>query len=151
VKLPAIPSPMRLDHITPSLYEELRACPAKATWSAGGERGGLPAHPVELLGVAFHRVMAAAQNGELGDQVEVRKLAARSLFDQIAESLHHDAHPLVRLKFRRVRGFRTTTFFESALLSWRPWWSRCRRRQEALVGALPRCRSGAFARQTARS
>jgi hypothetical protein len=52
-----------------------------------------------LLGVAFHRVMEAAQTAELGDLVDARRVNARALFDQIADSLYHDAHPLVRLKF----------------------------------------------------
>lgn len=98
MNIPETPSLTRLDHITPSLYEELQTCRAKAAWSTGGDLRALPAHPKGLLGVAFHVVMAAAQTGQLGD-VDVRQNNARSLFDEVAASLHRDLHPLVRLKF----------------------------------------------------
>jgi hypothetical protein len=99
MKIPEVPAPTRIDHITPSLYEELLVCPAKVTWASGGDRNALPPHPMALLGVAFHGVMEAAQRAELGENVDLRRRNARELFDHIADSLHAEAHPLLRVKF----------------------------------------------------
>jgi hypothetical protein len=99
MKIPEVPAPTRIDHITPSLYEELLVCPAKVTWASAGDRNALPPHPMALLGVAFHGVMEDAQRGELGENVDLRRRNARERFDHIADALHAEAHPLLRVKF----------------------------------------------------
>jgi hypothetical protein len=94
---PEPPEANPLTHISPSLYEALMSCRAKAMWLAHGRSGDLPRHPMALLGTCFHQVMEASAEGRL-DGHEPRE-AARGLFDTLAARAHERAHPLLRLKF----------------------------------------------------
>ncbi|MFZ5872426.1 MAG: PD-(D/E)XK nuclease family protein [Actinomycetota bacterium] len=99
MRVPDVPTPRAVPAISPSLYEALLACPAKAVWYAHGSRDALAPHPAALLGTCFHAVMEALQKGRLlGDAAE-RQNSARSLFDEVARQVHTDAHPLLRVKF----------------------------------------------------
>lgn len=97
--IPDPPTPSPIDRISPTLYETLLGCPARAVWSAHGRRGVLAPHPSALLGICFHGVMEAVQKGHIsGDEDETRS-AAREVFDGLAASIHADAHPLLKVKF----------------------------------------------------
>jgi PD-(D/E)XK nuclease superfamily len=94
---PPIPSPIK--SISPTLYETLLACPARAAWVASGHRDKLVPHPSAILGTCFHRVMEAVQRTEITGSPDECRLRARSLFDDSAGRIHSDAHPLIRVKF----------------------------------------------------
>lgn len=97
--LPDPPAPRAINSISPTLYETLLNCPARAAWLANGRRDALVQHPSAILGTCFHAVMEAAQKGKItGDPDETRP-AARILFDNIASRIHSEAHPLIRVKF----------------------------------------------------
>lgn len=97
--IPAPPTPKHVDRISPSLYETLLGCPARACSYVSGQLDALPVHPSALLGRCFHGVMEAAQKGEIvGDERECRD-AARGYFDKMAATLHAGAQPLLRAKF----------------------------------------------------
>ncbi len=99
MKVPEPPKPVRLDHISPSIYEVSLNCLAKAVWYAQGDRRTLPDHPAAILGVCFHTVVAASHYGNLrGDGKSVRE-NARNLFDKQANSLYEGVHPLMKAKF----------------------------------------------------
>lgn len=99
MRIPPAPVPQPSPSISPSLYEDLLICRAKAAWRIGGDRAGFPSHPAALLGTAFHAVVEAANTGEIAALAEQRRLAAREIFDRIASAVHQRAHPLMRLKF----------------------------------------------------
>jgi hypothetical protein len=99
VKLPDLPKATAIAHVSPSLYEALLSCRAKALWYAHGRSGAAPQHPMALLGTCFHEVMEASAEGLL-DRNDPRT-DARSRFDQLATEAHERAHPLLRLKFPR--------------------------------------------------
>ncbi len=94
---PLAPSP--IDRISPSLYETLLGCPARAAWSAQGPRDALAPHPLALLGTCFHGVMEAVQKGQISASGDEGREAARQLFDQLAAEIHAHAHPLLKVKF----------------------------------------------------
>lgn len=96
---PPEPAPAPIQAISPSLYEALLLCPARATWYANGSRSILPTHPSALLGTCFHAVMEALQRGIAhGDEDECRE-GARRAFDELAARIHGEAQPLLRVKF----------------------------------------------------
>lgn len=97
--IPEPPALKRAEHVTPSLYETLLGCPARAAWHIGGRRNTLAPHPLALLGTCFHAVMEGVQRGEVRGDGEERRRAARDLFDRIASDLHGGTHALLRVKF----------------------------------------------------
>ncbi|HEV8650572.1 MAG TPA: PD-(D/E)XK nuclease family protein [Actinomycetes bacterium] len=99
VLIPDPPAPSRIDRISPSLYETLLGCPARAAWSAFGRRDALAPHPLALLGTCFHGVMEAVQKGQIAGSADECRFAARDCFDRLAASIHADAHPLLKVKF----------------------------------------------------
>lgn len=99
MRVPDVPTPQAVPAISPSLYEALLACPAKAVWYAHGSRDALAPHPAALLGTCFHAVMEALQKGRITGDAAERQNSARSLFDEVARQVHTDAHPLLRVKF----------------------------------------------------
>ena len=99
MRIPAAPAPQPSPSISPSLYEDLLVCRAKAAWRIGGDRAGFPSHPAALLGTAFHAVVEAANTSEIAGLPEQRRHGAREMFDRIASTVHQRAHPLMRLKF----------------------------------------------------
>lgn len=97
--VPEPPTLAQLERITPSIYEASISCMAKAAWYAFGQRGVLPEHPAAILGTCFHAVLAAANRGELTVASDSDRDSARGLFDKTAQTLHDQAHSLLRLKF----------------------------------------------------
>jgi hypothetical protein len=97
--IPDPPLPGPIEHISPTLYETLLTCPAKATWSAFGQRDALAPHPAALLGTCFHGVMQAAQNGMISGSADERRADAREWFDRLAAAVLRDSHPLLKVKF----------------------------------------------------
>lgn len=100
MRLPEQPTVKELKHLSPSLYEAVLACKARAAWIAFGDLEAVPSHPRALLGTCVHAVVESANNGGLpaGDP-EPRRAAAREIFDRKAKELYDRAHPLVRAKF----------------------------------------------------
>lgn len=100
--LPPIPKPAKLSALSPTLYEDLLLCRARAVWRAFGSRDATPENPAALLGTCFHEVLAAAQTGRLKHQSENQEEiaeAARQLFDQIAAEKLSRAGAVFRAKF----------------------------------------------------
>ena len=97
--VPEQPVLAQLERITPSIYEAIINCLAKAAWFALGDAGVLPQHPAAILGTAFHMVVAAAHKGELRVAGVSDRSPARDLFDKTAQNLYLGAHRLVKLKF----------------------------------------------------
>jgi len=52
--IPNAPDVMPLQQLSPSIYEALLRCRARATWAAFGDRSTLPQHPKALLGSCLH-------------------------------------------------------------------------------------------------
>ncbi len=100
VHIPAIPPPQSSDRVSPSLYEDLLTCQAKAAWHIGGDRSALPPQPAQLLGVAFHEVLEAVHRGDVGGDPDERREGARQGFDRRVAELYESAHPLLKVKFR---------------------------------------------------
>lgn len=99
MRTPQPPKPRPIEHISPTLYEALVACQARALWGAHGARDALAPHPIALLGTCFHRVMEAVQKREIFGSAEECRLAARNYFDSAATTIHSNSHPLLKLKF----------------------------------------------------
>ncbi len=100
MRVPNAPSVKPLQHLSPSIYEALLQCRARAAWVAHGDRCAVPQHPKALLGVCLHGVVEDAHKGRLaGLDGEARFVAARELFDRRAGSLYEQSHPLVHVKF----------------------------------------------------
>jgi PD-(D/E)XK nuclease superfamily len=97
--IPDSPIPALVERISPSLYEVLLGCPAKAVWYTQGERGKLAPHPAALLGTAFHGVMETANKGGFEGVVEERRNSAREKFDVLAATAYSSASPLLKTKF----------------------------------------------------
>lgn len=98
MRIPQPPAIAPLPRVSPTIYEMLRVCRARAAWAAFGERTAVPEHPMALLGTCFHAVMEKAVAGELPVE-EAGRDAARLAFDQLVASRHGLAHPLLRTKF----------------------------------------------------
>ena len=96
---PNPPTPSRIDRISPTLYETLLGCPAKASWIVFGRHDLVAAHPLAILGTCFHEVMEAVQKGQISGSADECRDAARDRFDQRATSLHASAHALLKVKF----------------------------------------------------
>ncbi|MHB1498514.1 MAG: hypothetical protein ACYCXN_11475, partial [Acidimicrobiales bacterium] len=62
---PNEPTPQAVQSISPSFYEALLGCPARAAWYISGTSGDLAPHPSALLGTCFHGVMEALQKGQI--------------------------------------------------------------------------------------
>jgi hypothetical protein len=100
MQIPELPEVRELKHLSPSLYEAVLVCKARAAWIAFGERDSVPQHSRALLGTSVHAVVEDAHNGRLpGGDDESRRTEARDLFDRKAKDLYDDAHPLLRAKF----------------------------------------------------
>lgn len=98
-----VPQPTRVDPIrqlSPSLYEALLRCRARAAWAAHGDRSVVPILPKALLGTGLHGVVEQANNGTMrGLGAEAVLTAAREAFDRSVRRLYEQAHPLLRAKF----------------------------------------------------
>lgn len=94
--LPLPPSPQPIQAISPSLYEAMRHCRARAVWARFGPRQVIPDVPNAVLGTSFHRVMEAAAERRLPPHSQVE---ARGLFDAEAQRIFEGAHPLLRNKY----------------------------------------------------
>src|SRR5687767_11662589 len=97
-----VPQPVRVDPIrqlSPSLYEVLLRCRARAAWAAHGDRTLVPSLPKALLGTCLHEVVEEANNGTMtGQGAETVLTRARAAFDRSARTLYGQAHPLLRAK-----------------------------------------------------
>jgi hypothetical protein len=100
MRLPAEPDVKPLQRLSPSLYEELLQCRARAAWTASGDRSAVPQHPKAVLGVCLHGVVEEAHKGAFAGLDGADRLAAvRQAFDRRATLLYQQAHPLLRAKF----------------------------------------------------
>src|SRR5438445_432626 len=97
--VPDAPVIRELRAITPSIYEALLVCKARADWTASGSRDRVPQHPSALLGTGFHSVVEQASRGRLPRDADGCRAAARDLFDSQTRGLLERAHPLLRAKF----------------------------------------------------
>jgi hypothetical protein len=97
--LPHPPKPAQLTRLSPTVYEALRVCRAKAAWLAFGEQGALPSRSFALLGSCFHAVAAAAQKGQLRAADGNVTAAARQMFDAEAEQRYASAHKALQAKY----------------------------------------------------
>lgn len=100
MKIPTPPKPIQISSISPSLYEDVRTCKARAAWSIAGERTALPGNAKAILGSCFHEVLAKAQKGLLPVDEEMFEVEAAKLFDATAEKKFDQSHPIIRAKFR---------------------------------------------------
>jgi hypothetical protein len=96
---PRPPKPAQLSRLSPSIYEALRVCRAKAAWLAFGERVALPGNPFAILGSCFHAVAEAAQKGLLRVADGNVTDAARKMFDDEAEQRYAEAHKALKAKY----------------------------------------------------
>lgn len=98
-----VPNPPRVEAIrqlSPSLYEALLRCRARAAWVAHGDRSQVPSIPKALLGTCLHSVVEEANRGGLsGLPSEAAMTRAREVFDTSARTQHERSHPLLRAKF----------------------------------------------------
>ncbi len=100
MRVPEQPAVKELKHLSPSLYEAVLACKARAAWIAFGDREAVPQHPTALLGTCVHAVVENAHSGGLpSGNHESRRAAAREIFDRKAKELYDRAHQLVHAKF----------------------------------------------------
>ncbi|MBI4502884.1 MAG: PD-(D/E)XK nuclease family protein [Gemmatimonadetes bacterium] len=100
MRIPDQPVAKALKHLSPSLYEAVLACKARAAWIAFGNRTDVPQHPRALLGTCVHSVVESVQTGGLQPRDdETRRAVAREAFDRKAKDLYDRAHPLLRAKF----------------------------------------------------
>lgn len=120
--IPNEPTTKKIRTVSPSLYETLLGCPARASWYASAPRGAMPPHPSGLLGTCFHAVMEGLQKGVIdGADDEERRSAARNVFDELAARMHGEAHPLIRVKFPSPQGL--------------PYYNLIRERAAAVAGS----------------
>lgn len=96
---PQPPLLKKLERLTPSLYEAILRCKARAAWYAFGERNFLPQHPSALLGICFHKVLELAHKGKLPRSRAECSAEARLQFEEEAKAQYQRVHPLVREKF----------------------------------------------------
>lgn len=100
MRIPNPPLIRPLEQLSPSIYESVVRCKARAAWTAHGQKSVVPQHPKAMLGVCLHAVIEAAHRGRLAGLDEPAQLAAaRALFDERALSRYEQAHPLLRAKF----------------------------------------------------
>ena len=100
MRIPEYPAVTELKHLSPSLYEAVLACKARAAWIAFGEHEAVPAHPWALLGISVHAVIEKTNDGGLPDgDPESRRAMAREIFDRKTAEIFAQAHPLLREKF----------------------------------------------------
>jgi hypothetical protein len=99
MQIPTPPSPQPIQAVSPSLYEALRSCKAKALWTRHGNRQTIPETPNSLLGTSFHKAMEVAALGQLPKDPLAALAAARLAFDHEAQRTFDAAHPLLRNKY----------------------------------------------------
>lgn len=99
MRIPRPPKPEKLPRLTPSMYEDARACKARLAWRALGDSSALPGSPARILGICVHEVAAAAQSNRLSADAAKIEDEARSYFDARAEELFAQAHETFRVKF----------------------------------------------------
>jgi hypothetical protein len=98
--VPLAPAIRELDRISPTTYEAILKCIARAAWQVSSDNQLLPSHPGALLGTAVHFVLERARSGDVkANSEDQRLLEAGSLFDEKMEELFTGAHPLLRAKF----------------------------------------------------
>jgi PD-(D/E)XK nuclease superfamily len=98
--VPTPPAIRPLERVSPTLYEAMLKCSARAAWVASNDRSLIPSHPKALLGTAVHAVVERARAGALsGDSDEAVRTQAVVLFEQRTAELFNAAHPLLRIKF----------------------------------------------------
>src|ERR1035438_8443041 len=99
MQIPTPPLPQAIHRASPTLYEALRTCKAKALWTRFGPRQIIPETPNALLGTSFHKVMEVAALGQLPADEAAVTPAARLVFDAEAQRTFEAAHPLLRGKY----------------------------------------------------
>lgn len=98
--VPLAPAIRELDRISPTIYEAILKCVARAAWLVSSDGQLLPSHPGALLGSAVHFVLERARSGDIkANSEDQRLLEAESLFDEKMGELFAATHPLLRAKF----------------------------------------------------
>jgi hypothetical protein len=98
MQVPEAPPAQKISLISPSLYEAVRACKAKALWIRFGPRDIIPETPNVVLGITFHKVMEAAALNQPRSGNDIAE-TVRSIFDSQAQAAFGRAHPLLRGKY----------------------------------------------------
>jgi hypothetical protein len=99
MQIPTPPQPKVIESVSPTLFEALRACKAKALWMKFGPRQIVPETPSALLGTSFHKVMEVAARRQLPANEFEAVPAARKVFDEEAKLGFSRAHALLRAKY----------------------------------------------------
>lgn len=98
--VPLAPAIRELDRISPTTYEAILKCIARAAWLVSSDNQLLPSHPGALLGTALHFVLERARSGDVkANSEDQRLLEAGLLFDEKMKELFMEAHPMLRAKF----------------------------------------------------
>lgn len=100
MRLPRATTVGPIRQLSPSVYQALLRCRARAAWTAHGDKAAVPLLPKALLGTCFHAAVEQANRGQLSGLGREECLeAARNIFDRSARTVFAQAHPLLRAKF----------------------------------------------------
>jgi hypothetical protein len=100
MRVPRAATVAPIPQLSPSVYQALLRCRARAAWAAHGDRAAVPLLPKALLGTCFHAAVEQANLGRLSGLGREEHLeAARNIFDRRARTVYAQAHPLLRTKF----------------------------------------------------
>ena len=100
MRLPRATTVAPIRQISPSLYQAMLRCRARAAWIAHGDKAAVPLQPKALLGTCFHAAVEQANRGQFSGLGRDEQLqAARNVFDRSAQTVLAQTHPLLRVKF----------------------------------------------------
>lgn len=100
MRVPRAATVAPIPQLSPSVYQALLRCRARAAWAAHGDRTAVPMLPKALLGTCFHAAVEEANMGRLSGLAREEQLqAARNVFDRRARTVYAQTHPLLRAKF----------------------------------------------------
>lgn len=100
MRLPRATTVGPIRQLSPSVYQALLRCRARAAWTAHGDKAAVPLLPKALLGTCFHAAVEQANRGQLSALGREERLeTARNIFDRSARTAFAQAHPLLRAKF----------------------------------------------------
>jgi len=100
MRLPRATTVAPIRQISPSLYQAMLRCRARAAWIAHGDKAAVPLLPKALLGTCFHAAVEQANRGQFSGLGRDEQLqAARNVFDRSAQTVLAQTHPLLRVKF----------------------------------------------------
>ena len=98
--VPLAPAIRELDRTSPTTYEAILKCIARAAWLVSATTSFCHLIPGALLGTALHFVLERARSGDVkANSEDQRLLEAGLLFDEKMKELFMEAHPMLRAKF----------------------------------------------------